>query len=55
LAETSTYLFLIGLTGMIGTYLGGYLSDRMGKKDKRWYMGIPGIATIISVPFAVLF
>ena len=55
LAETSTYLFLIGLTGMIGTYLGGYLGDRMGKKDKRWYMGIPGIATIISVPFAVLF
>jgi predicted MFS family arabinose efflux permease len=55
LAETSTYLFLIGLTGMIGTYLGGYLGDRMGKKDKRWYMGVPGIATIISVPFVVLF
>ena len=55
LAETSTYLFLIGLTGMIGTYLGGYLGDRMGKKDKRWYMGVPGIATIIGVPFAVLF
>ena len=55
LAETSTYLFLIGLTGMIGTYLGGYLGDRMGRKDKRWYMGVPGIATIISVPFAVLF
>ncbi len=55
LAETSTYLFLIGLTGMIGTYLGGYLGDRLGKKDKRWYMGVPGIATVISVPFAVLF
>jgi predicted MFS family arabinose efflux permease len=55
LAETSTYLFLIGLTGMIGTYLGGYLGDRMGRTDKRWYMGVPGIATIISVPFAVLF
>ena len=55
LAETSTYLFLIGLTGVIGTYLGGYLGDWMGKKDKRWYMGVPGIATIISVPFAVLF
>ena len=55
LAETSTYLFLIGLTGMIGTYLGGYLGDRMGKKDKRWYMGVPGIATMLSVPFAVFF
>ena len=55
LAETSTYLFFIGLTGVIGTYLGGYLSDRFGQKDKRWYLWVPGIATIISVPFAVIF
>ncbi len=55
LAETSTYLFLIGLTGMIGTYLGGYLGDRLGQRDKRWYMGVPGIATFISIPFAVIF
>jgi predicted MFS family arabinose efflux permease len=55
LKETATYLFLIGLTGMIGTFLGGYLGDRYGSKDKRWYMGIPGIATLLSVPFAVMF
>ena len=55
LADTSTYLFLIGLTGMIGTYLGGYLGDRYGKDDKRWYMGVPGIATFFAVPFALLF
>jgi len=55
LAETSTYLFLIGLTGIIGTYLGGYLGDRFGQNDKRWYMFIPGAATLISVPFAALF
>tara|TARA_R110002072_G_scaffold64_8_gene397 strand:- start:1384 stop:2736 length:1353 start_codon:yes stop_codon:yes gene_type:complete len=55
LKETSTYLFAIGLTGMIGTFLGGYLGDRYGKTDKRWYMGIPGIATLMAVPFAVLF
>lgn len=55
LQETSTYLFAIGLTGVLGTFLGGYLGDRYGKTDKRWYMGIPGIATIMAVPFAVLF
>jgi len=55
LAETSTYLFLIGLTGMIGTFLGGYLGDKFADRDKRWYMGIPGIATLASVPFALLF
>ncbi len=55
LAETSTYLFFIGLTGMIGTYLGGYLGDKYGERDKRWYMGIPGIATFLGVPFALIF
>jgi len=55
LAETATYLFLIGLTGMIGTFLGGYLGDRLGVADKRWYAWVPGIATIAAVPFAVAF
>jgi MFS family permease len=55
LAETATYLFLIGLTGMIGTFLGGFLGDRLGVKDKRWYAWVPGIATIAAVPFAVAF
>ena len=35
LAETSTYLFFIGLTGVIGTYLGGYLSDRLGARNRQ--------------------
>ncbi|HIG39089.1 MAG: MFS transporter [bacterium] len=55
LKETATFLFLLGLTGMIGTFLGGYLGDRYGQHDKRWYMFIPGIATLAGVPFAVLF
>ncbi len=55
LAETSTYLFLIGLTGMIGTFSGGYLSDKFGVNEKRWYMWIPGVATFASLPFGVLF
>ncbi len=55
LAETSTYLFFIGLTGMIGTFLGGYLGDKLGEKDKRWYMGIPGIATFLGAPFGFIF
>jgi predicted MFS family arabinose efflux permease len=55
LKETSTYLFLIGLTGAIGTFLGGYLGDKFGLNDKRWYMGVPCIATILTVPFALIF
>lgn len=55
LKETATYLFLIGLTGMIGTFFGGYLGDKFGVKDKRWYAGIPGIATLVSIPFGIAF
>jgi predicted MFS family arabinose efflux permease len=55
LAETSTYLFLIGLFGIIGTFGGGYLSDRFGLTDKRWYMWIPLAATLGALPFGVLF
>jgi MFS family permease len=52
LAEVSTWFFAIGLTGAIGTYLGGWLGDRFGSTDARWYMWIPAIATIIGAPLA---
>ena len=35
--------------------MGGYLGDRFGQKDQRWYMLFPGVATFLSVPFAVFF
>lgn len=36
--------------GFIGTFLGGYLSDRWGARDKRWYLWLPAIAGAIGVP-----
>lgn len=36
--------------GFIGTFFGGYLSDRLGVKDKRWYLWLPAIAGAIGVP-----
>ena len=50
LKEVSTWFFFIGLTGAIGTFLGGFLGDRFGKKDPRWYMWIPGAATLGGIP-----
>lgn len=47
LAEVGTALALVsGLSGAIGTFLGGYLADRFGGSDVRWYLWIPmlGIA-----------
>jgi MFS family permease len=53
--ELGTWLAAISCTaGVTGTFLGGYLSDRMGVTDARWYMWIPAIATVIYIPFAFL-
>jgi MFS family permease len=53
--QAGTYLAMFSLIGAIGSFAGGYLSDRLSakKNDKRWYMWVPGIACIVMVPFQV--
>ncbi|MFT7246973.1 MAG: MFS family permease [Candidatus Azotimanducaceae bacterium] len=52
--EIATWLGLIsGTAGAAGTFLGGYLCDRFGVMDKRWYVWIPAGATIAAVPFSL--
>ena len=51
--EIGSWLAAIGFTGgVIGVYLGGYLGDRLSGRDRRWYMWVPAIATVMSIPFA---
>jgi predicted MFS family arabinose efflux permease len=38
--------------GMLGTFFGGYLSDRLGVRDRRWYLWVPAIAGTIALPLA---
>jgi MFS family permease len=55
-AEIGAFLALaVVLFGGAGTWLGGYLTDRWGRRDVRWSMWVPGISTLIAVPFAVAF
>ena len=41
-------LFLIG--GTAGVFAGGWLADRLGQTDRRWYAWLPAIAWAITVP-----
>lgn len=51
--QAGSYLAIFALIGAIGSFAGGFLSDKISTKtnDKRWYMWVPGIACFIMVPF----
>lgn len=52
--ELGTWLALIsGLGGAIGVFGGGIIADKLSPRDKRWYMWVPAIAGLISIPFIV--
>ena len=36
--------------GLLGTFLGGYLADRLGVSDKRWYLWLPALAGVLALP-----
>ena len=39
--------------GILGTLLGGYLADRLGATDKRWYFCIPALAGALAFPLSI--
>ena len=45
----------IGVMGALGVWLGGWLADRMGQRDARWYMWLPALETALLIPFALAF
>jgi predicted MFS family arabinose efflux permease len=50
--ELGTALFWLGFAGVLGTALGGYFADRLAVRDVRWYVWLPGLAILISLPFS---
>jgi len=42
-----------GTAGAIGSWVGGWIADRFGKKDLRAYMVAPAIASLITIPVYV--
>ncbi len=51
--ELGTWLALIiGIGGAVGVFGGGLLADKLAAKDTRWYVLLPALAGVISLPFA---
>jgi MFS family permease len=55
-SQAGGWLAIFAGIATIGTLLGGMLSDKLSVRynDKRWYMWVPGAATLIMVPFQLL-
>ncbi len=50
--QVGTYLALMaGISGGLGTLLGGYFADRFALRDKRWFLWMPMCATGLATPF----
>jgi predicted MFS family arabinose efflux permease len=43
---------IVVITGFVGTFLGGWLGDRLLPRLKQSYLWVSGIATLLAVPFA---
>ncbi len=44
---------ILGIPGGIGIALGGYLADRWGAVDTRWYLWVVAVALLAGMPFAL--
>ena len=45
----------IGIGGALGSIFAGWLADRLGRRDPRWWMWMPAIAGIGPLPFTLVF
>lgn len=48
------YGLTVGLAGILGTWLGGWLADRYGKRDKRHILTAPAIGGLVAAPLLFL-
>ena len=54
--EAGAWYFLTApLPSMFGIFLGGYFADRLGARDTRWYLWVPALAHLVSVPILTVF
>lgn len=55
LSTVGTWLALTaGIGGGVGSFFGGWMSDRLGANDARWYLWTPAILTFLTVPVLIV-
>lgn len=55
-AQIGTYLGTVrGIAGLVGTLIGGYLTDWFGHRDPRWRLYVPAICSILTAPAVLMF
>ncbi|MGH3627404.1 MAG: spinster family MFS transporter, partial [Sciscionella sp.] len=54
--EAGSWLALMAAIAGIGTFLGGYLGDRLSVRtgDRRWYLWVPAVGALLMVPLQFL-
>jgi len=51
IGEVALFLALaIGIGGGLGQFAGGWLADRLGRADRRWYMWLPALCSALLLP-----
>ncbi|MDP9194083.1 MAG: MFS transporter [Acidobacteriota bacterium] len=51
---TITFGLMVIVTGFVGTFLGGWLGDRLLAKTRQSYLWVSGIATLLAAPITLL-
>lgn len=45
------YSLVLGITGVIGTFAAGWIADKLGHRDRRWYAWLPAVTFTLTIPF----
>jgi predicted MFS family arabinose efflux permease len=54
-AEAGFWVGLVNAAAFAGGILCAVLADRLGRRDLRWYLWLPGIASLLALPLTIAF